>query len=525
MPSTFDSLLRLELQASGENQNTWGTKTNTNLELLAAAIAGYDSAVDVTGTGDYTLVASNATADEARMHALNFTGTLVGNRTVITPATSKTYVVRNSTLGSFTLSIKPSGGTAVAIPADSSWYHVFIDGSTAHLVKAPATPFITSATASPPLTFDGDPDTGFASFGANTFTAIASATPVFTVGVSTLTVFGSVSATDAIAAGGALRVAGAANFDSTVSVSGVANFKSIVVSTSAGGPTITLSKTSTTTEAAIFGANAGSLRFGVVLTNTAAETGSNAGSDFNIIRYSDAGSALGTVMDITRSTGVTTFRNSEFPQLSLANTDSRTWSLGNEDNGFFVITDSTAGQNRLGISTAGVVAIPYSSNYTVPVSPQGVVLSPTGFIGAGNLNAADGFNFINFARNGVSIGSVSQSGGGSTVSFNTTSDYRLKENLVALSGSLDIINRLTPYEYNFKGTDVRSRGLLAHELQNYVPGAVTGAKDETDADGKPVYQSVDYSKLVPDLICAIQELTVRVKKLEAKLRDAGSNPN
>lgn len=525
MPSTFDSLLRLELQASGENQNTWGTKTNNNLELLAAAIAGYDSDVDVTGSGDYTLVVANAASDEARMHALNFTGTLVGNRTIITPATSKTYVVRNSTLGAFTLSIKPSGGTAVAIPADSSWYHVFIDGSTAHLVRAPATPFITSATASPPLTFEGDSDTGLASFGANTFTAIASATPVFTVGVSTLTVFGSVSATDAIAAGGALRVAGAANFDSTVSVSGTANFKSIVVSTSAGNSSITLTKTSTTTNAAIFGTNAGSLRFGILLANGNAETGANAGSDFNILRYNDAGSSIDTVINIQRATGITTFRNPEYPQITLQNTESRSWSLGNEDNGYFVIQDTTAGQNRLGINTAGVLSIPQSTNYTIPVVSQGVVLSPTGFVGVGNLNGADGFNFINFARNGVTIGSINQSGGGSTVSYNTSSDYRLKENLVALSGSLERVKKLKAYEYNFKGTNVRSRGLIAHELQEYVPGAVTGVKDEVDADGNPVYQAVDYSKLVPDLICAIQELVSYVEQLEAKLKNAGSNPN
>lgn len=525
MPSTFDSLLRLELQASGENQNTWGTKTNTNLELLAAAIAGYDSDVDVTGTGDYTLVAANATSDEARMHALNFTGTLVGNRTVITPATSKTYVVRNSTLGSFTLSIKPSGGTAVAIPANSSWYHVFIDGSTAHLVKAPATPFITSATASPPLTFDGDSDTGFASFDANTFTAIASAIPVFTVGVSTLTVFGSVSATDAIAAGGTLRVAGAANFDSTVSVNGTSNFKSIVVSTSAVGPSITLTKTSTPHIVGVYGTNAGSLRFGIVLATGNAETGSNHGSDFGILRYADDGSLIDTAMHITRANGITTFRNPEYPQITLTNTDARSWSLGSEDNGVFVIQDTTAGLNRLGISTAGAVAIPYGNNYIIPVSPQGVVLNPTGFVGIGNLNAADGFNFINFARNGVGIGSISQSGGGSTVSFNTSSDYRLKENLVDLSGGLERIKKLKAYEYNFKGTNVRSRGVLAHELQEYVPGAVTGVKDEIDADGNPVYQSVDYSKLVPDLICAIQEIVDYIEKLEAKLRNAGSNPN
>ena len=56
---------------------------------------------------------------------------------------------------------------------------------------------------------------------------------------------------------------------------------------------------------------------------------------------------------------------------------------------------------------------------------------------------------------------------------------------------------------------------LAHEVSSIVPEAVTGTKDEVDADGNPVYQGIDQSKLVPLLVGAIKELTARIEALEA----------
>lgn len=82
MPSTYDSLLRLELQATGENAATWGIKTNNNINLLAESVAGA-ATVNVAGSGDYTLSTANASTDEARQATLVLTGLLTGNRNVI----------------------------------------------------------------------------------------------------------------------------------------------------------------------------------------------------------------------------------------------------------------------------------------------------------------------------------------------------------------------------------------------------------------------------------------------------------
>ena len=89
----------------------------------------------------------------------------------------------------------------------------------------------------------------------------------------------------------------------------------------------------------------------------------------------------------------------------------------------------------------------------------------------------------------------------SAVSYNTSSDYRLKENVVDLAGATARLKQLEPKRFNFiADADTTVDGFLAHEVQAVVPEAITGTKDEVDADGNPVYQGIDQSKLVPLLV-------------------------
>jgi hypothetical protein len=120
--------------------------------------------------------------------------------------------------------------------------------------------------------------------------------------------------------------------------------------------------------------------------------------------------------------------------------------------------------------------------------------------------------FVN--SSGSRIGSVSQSGT-SAVAYNTSSDYRLKENVVELTGATARLNQLNPSRFNFiADPDTTVDGFLAHEVQAIVPEAITGTKDEVDADGNPVYQGIDQSKLVPLLVATIKELEARITALE-----------
>jgi hypothetical protein len=111
MASTYSTDLKLELMATGENAGTWGTKTNTNLELVQQAIAGYQ-AIDV-ALSDVALVMSNASISNARNMVLNFTGTLTGTRVVTIPdSIEKFYIIKDGTTHSGnTLTFKTVSGT------------------------------------------------------------------------------------------------------------------------------------------------------------------------------------------------------------------------------------------------------------------------------------------------------------------------------------------------------------------------------------------------------------------------------
>jgi len=115
MASTYSTDLKLELMATGENAGTWGTKTNTNLNLVQQAIAGYE-AIDV-ASADVTLVMSNASISNARNMILNFTGTLAANRTVTIPdSIEKFYILKDSTTHSGnTLTFKTVSGTGFTL--------------------------------------------------------------------------------------------------------------------------------------------------------------------------------------------------------------------------------------------------------------------------------------------------------------------------------------------------------------------------------------------------------------------------
>jgi hypothetical protein len=116
--------------------------------------------------------------------------------------------------------------------------------------------------------------------------------------------------------------------------------------------------------------------------------------------------------------------------------------------------------------------------------------------------------------NGNEVGSIKSNG--SSTSYNTSSDYRLKENVVDLESATDRIKQLEPKRFNFiENPTVAVDGFIAHEVQAIVPEAVTGTKDAVDDDGNAVMQGIDQSKLVPLLVATIQELEARITALEA----------
>ena len=127
-----------------------------------------------------------------------------------------------------------------------------------------------------------------------------------------------------------------------------------------------------------------------------------------------------------------------------------------------------------------------------------------------------------------SVGTITTNG--TSTAYNTSSDYRLKEDVQPMVGSVDRLMALKPVNFAWKVDGSRVDGFLAHEAQEVVPEAVTGQKDQTetveikDEDGnvtgteeRPVYQGIDQSKLVPLLTAALQEALTKIEALEARV--------
>ena len=171
---------------------------------------------------------------------------------------------------------------------------------------------------------------------------------------------------------------------------------------------------------------------------------------------------------------------------------------------------------RMRIDSAGNVLI--GKTVSGQVLTKGIDLREEGgvFSCTDNSNASSYFTniatsgtrqLIRFYAGTTQVGSINSTG--SSTAYNTTSDYRLKEDLKDFNG-LEMVSNISVYDYKWKIDESRSYGVMAHELQEVLPQAVSGEKDAEEMQG------VDYSKIVPLLVKAIQELTAKVAILEQK---------
>lgn len=129
MASSYSTDLKLELMVTGEKPNQWGDITNTNLNLVQQAIAGFES-IALTSTNT-TLAMTDATISNARNAVLQFTGTITANCTIfIETGIEKTYIVDNATSGAFTVALNQVGGSSVIWDAtDKSHKIIYLDGT------------------------------------------------------------------------------------------------------------------------------------------------------------------------------------------------------------------------------------------------------------------------------------------------------------------------------------------------------------------------------------------------------------
>jgi len=148
------------------------------------------------------------------------------------------------------------------------------------------------------------------------------------------------------------------------------------------------------------------------------------------------------------------------------------------------------------------------------------------FVGPANdgidiLDSANGSGsqFMAFRNSaGTAIGSITRVTTTNAVTYNTTSDYRLKEFVAPVTNAGERIDALNPVEFDWKETGSRARGFFAHEFQQVYASSVNGTKDAVDEDGNPVYQAMQAStaEVIADLVAEIKSLRVRLNALENK---------
>jgi hypothetical protein len=268
----------------------------------------------------------------------------------------------------------------------------------------------------------------------------------------------------------------------------VASFTAAVAAAGSGGGVIA-NMANTTANAANATANANTLAITAeTIRATAAET--QLLVDFNLVTVTAGVANANAAAAVTTANAASTGLATEILRATAAEADKVSYTV-------------TAPQ-----STAGDLLIGTTMDVATPVN--GISLRNTtgtaGNIGIGHsVGTANAVPYITFAYGGTAVGSISQSTT-STVSYATSSDYRLKTNVQPMTGALDRVAKLKPVTYAWLSDGSRGEGFVAHELAEVCPLAVIGTKDALNKDGTPLHQSIDTSHMVGLLTAAMQEL-------------------
>lgn len=212
--------------------------------------------------------------------------------------------------------------------------------------------------------------------------------------------------------------------------------------------------------------------------------------------------------------------NASGNQLGLRYTSVATWYNSVDSSGNYIWTKDGANIARIdsnGNLLVGQGGTGFSNSNSITIEPGSGAYSVYNHASG----SASGNKYIWFAYGASGIGSITQNGT-TGVLYNLTSDYRLKNNQEALTGAKDFIMALKPKKWQWWDGSGEGVGFIAHEFMEVAKHSGNGEKDAVDADGKPVYQSIQpsSSEVMANLVAFVQELKAEIDSLKSQLNGA-----
>ena len=495
--TTYSDSLKLTLIGDGEQTNVWGATTNTNLgTLLEQAIVGVQS-IAMTGSADRVLTNLNGASDEARNAVLIITGASSGGYSVILPAgQQKTYIVTNS-LTSGSVTIKPSGGTAVTIP-NGVTMTIYTNGTSTQAVNYVDVAGVATTVANLP-----GGAAGYIPYqsAANTTSYLVPGTPgyVLTTAGAGLAPYWNPSGTATLASNLAGGAAGQVAFQTGPNTTGftLTGTPGQFLSSNGTSPPTWTSSIPTTIN-------------GVVAGN---------GSSFGLATGSQIASTLGTTaVQNATSAGTATSATTAATANALNSSNSYSTTGTMTANGYTATGAGSIGDQKFTLTYAG---------YSTGMSPQGVQIgaSGKGIIYDGSYIALGGISGGTVLSLGASAGvlisstdNVQKPTGGSWLS---SSDSRLKDNITSYTKGLDAVKSLRTVTFTLKD-NVPGREKLMIDPTKVITGIVAQEALETPlasiiSQGSDGYYMVDPSELTWTLVNAVKELNAKVDAQAAEI--------
>ena len=517
--STFTTNLNIQLIGTGEQAGTWGSTTNNNFQyVFEEAIVGRTTVSF--SDANVTLTATAASTDQQYRNVyLNCTGTNTAQRSLIVPTVNKNYIVENNTTGGFAILVTTSGGTGIVVP-NGFKAALYVDGTNVVTAFNWLSALTTTTATIGTLTLTNALTTANGGTGLTSFT---SGGVVYA------------SSTSALATGSALTFDGSnLGLGVTPSASTIAQFE--------GGSNLLM-----VGRGNAYLSNNATYNSGFKYINTAAAGQYNISGGVHSWYNAPSGTAGNAIsftqamtLDASGNLGVGT--TSPSAKLSITNSNATyslsqkifnasagTFFLGQSPSATFLsvdnfamafCTNSDGGVAGTSVPTNERMRIDSSGNLLVGTTSQITSGKQTISYGGGTNNGlilSDSTNtsstqYLGFNLGATGIGSVVRVGATSAVVYNTTSDYRLKTVVGAVTGQGARIDALKPIDYLWTESGQQARGFLAHEFQEVYANSVTGTKDAVDTDGKLKYQAMQASssEVIADLVAEIQSLRKRL---------------